>query len=334
MNNLEKIFNVTEDKLKPVYLIYGEDSYLLHDCKKKFIERYISDEIRDFNYTFLDDEVEDFLATLKNQVNTPPFMADKRYIIARTSGYFTEKNGRNSLLIKLLQNFPETTVLLIIVEGKVDQRLKVVEEVKKIGEVINLKPPKYKELDKWIVNQFKIRGKIVDAGSVKLLEQMFNNELELLNSEIEKIITYKYDEKRITLRDVKEIISKDKLIEDNIIFSLTDALISKQKGRAVNILNEMIQQGALPLRILGTIIWQLRLFLSVKVLKREGKDPVAIAKILKSHQYPVKKCYHLSNNFTEEEMELMLERFLQANLHIVTGKYDARMALELAILED
>jgi DNA polymerase III subunit delta len=328
MNKMETIFN----EIKPVYLIYGEDNFLLRSCKEQFIKRFVTEDLRDFNFTYLEDG-DNFAATLKNQANTLPFMADKRYIIARTSDYFTSKSSQDDLLLKLFENFPETTILTIIVEGKIDKRLKLVQRIGKMGKIIQLEPPKYKELDKWIVEQFNLRKKKVDSRTISFLEEMFGNELELLQQEIEKISVYAYKEEKIIFDKIQGIISRDKLLEENYIFKLTDSLMQKKKSQAISILNEMLKEGVQPLSILSTIVWQLRLFLSVKVLKDAGKDPANISQILNSHQYPVKKCYQLSNNFSEEEVELMLERLLQADLEIVTGRYSGDLALQLAIIK-
>ncbi|MFP4662624.1 MAG: DNA polymerase III subunit delta [Halanaerobiales bacterium] len=331
MGKLNDILNSSLEQLKPLYVISSEDRYILASFKEKFEEKFIEEGIRGFNYTYLE-EVEDFPVVLKNQANTPPMMAEKRFIIARTENYFSSKQSKEELLIGLFNNFPETTILVILVAGKINNRLKIVSEAKKVGEVITASAPKFADLDKWIMAEFRRRGKHIDKTSVNFLEQMFSNNMQRLESEVEKISLYKSEDDRINLDDILQIVSKDRLIEDNLIFSLTDAMMSRKTGEAIKILKQMIHGGAIPLVVLGTMIWQIRLLLSVKVLKEEGNNIRQIAKRLKSHEYPVKKCYSYSNNFSERELEDMLEGFLEANNSIVTGKYDPEMALELAII--
>lgn len=331
MRELNKILKTPVNELEPLYIISSEDRYILNNFKKKFIDKFIPEEIRGFNYTFLE-EVDNFPVVLKNQSNTPPMMAERRFIIAKTTEYFTGKQEKEDLILKLFNNFPETTILIILVEGNANGKLKIVKEAKKTGKVIKITAPKYNELDKWIESKFKNKGKALTKQGVKFLEQMFSNNLQLLESEIEKICLYKYNTKKITMEDIMDIVSKDRLIEDNLIFSLTDALIDRQTGKAVSVFKEITQGGAVPLMILGTMVWQIRLLLTVKSLKEQGKNPDEIARIIKSHPYPVKKCYGKSNSFTEKELEQMLERFLDANVNIITGKYEPELALELAII--
>ncbi len=331
MSKLQKLFDIDINKLKPVYLIYGQDRFLLNRLKEDFISRFVDEQVGGFNYTYLE-ETEDFVVRLKKMVNTPPVFSDKRFIIASTTNFFSKKNPGDQVLIKLLENFPPTAILLILLEGKVDNRLKVVESVKKVGQLESVVAPKFRQLDQWIKDEFKKRGKVIDGQAIKLLEEMFSNNLAILNSEIEKIITYTCPQGEITVQEVKEIMARDRYLEDNVIFSLTDALINRQQGKALLLLNQMLASGVVALTILGTITWQLKLLMSVKDLKEAGHDPATIARMLKSHQYPVKKSYQVSDLYAQEELELMLERFFQANLNIVSGKYEAGRALEMAIL--
>ncbi|HLV10175.1 MAG TPA: DNA polymerase III subunit delta [Halanaerobiales bacterium] len=328
---MEKILNSSSEKLKPVYLLYGEETYLLDDFKERFIERFITDKVGDFNFTLLE-ETEDFAVNLKNQANTPPFMGSRRYIITRTNEFFVVKKEGNELLINLFRNFPDTTTLLIIVNGKINGRIKPVKELKKIGEIIEVSAPRYADLEKWINNEFSKRGKSADKRVIKLLEAAFSNKLQILESEIEKICLYKGDEREVSSEDIRRVISKDKVVEDNFIFELTDALVASNSGKAINVLNELLNNGASPLPIISTIIWQIKLFLSVKVLKNEGKKIPEIARKLKVHPYPVEKSYGKTDNFSEEQLELMLDRFLRANYNIVSGKMESEIALEKAIL--
>ena len=333
MDALADILKKPLKELKPLYIIASEDRYILSDFKDKFVEKFVDEASRDFNLSYLEEEeADEFAVLLKNQANTPPIFAERRFIIARTANYFTGKEKKEELLISLFSNFPETTIMLILVEGKIKNGLKIVEAAKKIGEVLTVSAPRFAELDKWIFNEFKKRGKEIDFEGVKFLEQIFSNNLQRLESEIEKIVLYKVEKQKISLDDLLEIISKDKLLEDSLVFNLTDALLQGKKAQAIRELKQMLDGGAIPLAILSTLNWQLRLLLSVKVLKKQGKTVAEIARILNSHQYPVKKCYQYSDKFSEDKLLGLLENLLEANYNIVTGRYNPELALEMAII--
>ncbi|MFW5985527.1 MAG: DNA polymerase III subunit delta [Halanaerobiaceae bacterium] len=330
---MDKILKKPLAKQKNVYLIFGEEDYLLDRFVERYIDKFVAEEVKDFNLTFLEDE-QDFPANLKSKVSTVPVMSETRFVIARCENYFANKNTDDQILISLLENFPSTTKLIIVVYGKIDRRLKVNKAVKKQGKIVNLKPPRYQNLDQWIKKRFQKEGKTVDNKSISFLEHMFNNRLQRLDTEIEKIVTCFHNKDSLVYNDLRQIISKDRLLKDDVIFSFLDAFSSKDYGKALQILNEMLNEGEYPLKILAMINRQLRMLISVKELKKKGKAPQKTASILGEHPYPVKKCYRFCNNFSFEELEELLERSLETNKALVTGKYnDHRLALELMLLE-
>lgn len=155
--------------------------------------------------------------------------------------------------------------------------------------------------------------------SVKFLEEMFSNNLQRLESEIEKISIYNYDKDIIDINSIISIVSRDRLYEDSLVFQLTDAIMSGEKGKAVRILRTMLDGGAVPLRILSTMARQIRLLLSVRVLKEKGKSIEEIARELETHQYPVKKCYQYCNRFSERELEGILAKFWRLTGTLLQG---------------
>ena len=333
MSQSKTILNKNLNDLNSIYLIYSKEKYLLEEFRKKFENKFIGDEIRDFNLNYLDDDNSNFIQSLKSKSKTLPTFTEKRFIIANCKNYFLEKNSSDSNLIKLFNSFPESTILLLLVEGEIDKRIKINKTIKKNGVILELNPPKYKNLDNWIRKKFKEIGKDVDKSGITLLEEMFSNNLQLLENEINKIDSCFYDKKSISKTDIKKIISRDKTMKENVIFSLTDALSERNKEKALTLFNEMIINGENPLMILTMIKRQIRLLIQVKELKAKGYKHKKIAKILKEHPYPIKKCFYQVDNFTSNELDILLERFLEANVDILTGKYkEKKVAVEMAIL--
>ena len=225
MSKLKKI------NLKPAYLIYGEDNYLIDDYIDDFLKN-----IPDNHIVYLDDGEEDFLKKLNKSITTIPLMANKRIIISNCTKYFTAAQKNDDLLRKILNKLNSQVILLIIVKGKINKRLGVVNDLKKAGEIINLKPPRYKQLDNWIRGRFKEQGKTIDSRSVKLLEHLFNNQLQRLNSEIEKICVYNINKEKLHFNDIKDVVSRERMLADNVIFSFVDALCMRQKKKALVLL--------------------------------------------------------------------------------------------------
>ena len=334
MSELEKILKTTLSEQPPFYLVYGEEDYLINQFVEQYVEKFVDEDIKDFNLSFIDDSQKNFIQNLKNSLVTVPIMSKQRFVVANCEEYFVSKSSQDDKLISILTNIPETSRLIIAVYGKIDGRIKLNKTVKKVGQTVHRKPPRFQNLDNWIKEEFVRRGKQIDKKGISLLEHMFNNNLQQLSVEIDKIVTCFYEQEKITDMDIKKIVSQDRLLEDDVIFSFLDAFSQRNKGKALQILREMLYIGEYPLSILAMINRQLRLLISIKELKQEGNAPREIASILNQHPYPVKKCFSTCDNFSFLELEKFMERVLQANLELVTGRYQNKdLALELILLK-
>jgi DNA polymerase-3 subunit delta len=139
------------------------------------------------------------------------------------------------------------------------------------------------------------------------------------------------DKQLIKYSDIKNIISKDRLLKENVIFDFVDAIGKQNNSQALTLLNEMIVDGHSEVGLLMMIARQIRLILQSKVLYKEGKSADQIAKRLKQHPYPIKKCIRQGRNFTISQLESILEILLEVNVNLVTGQ-DKELELELLII--
>lgn len=333
MDQTKKILKSKLEDLKPVYLLFGDESYLINEFVDQFIQRFIEPDLKDFMLSHINEEDEDdFDGKLYEVCNTISMISPYRIVIARCKDRLTKKNN-DTLLRKLWDNFPVNTVLLLISQNKPDGRLGFVSDIKKIGEWIEFALLQNQNLHQWVQNQFAQQGKKIARAGINFLEEHFHNNLQQLKSEIEKIVTYVGDQEMVNLDDVKAIASKDAKLKDYIIFDLVDAIGNRQTRKAMLILEEMEREGEPLFLILKMFIRQLHLIIFSKEMSDRGFPPEDTAKRLKQHPYPIKKCYGQARNFTMTELELALERMLTANHDIVTGKYPDKLALQLALID-
>lgn len=320
-------------EIKNIYYVESEDDFLREEFKNKFIKKFIPEEIRGFNLSYVR-RGEKYIERLKNTLNTPPIGAKKRFVITELDSGFDFNKEENKKLEKIISSIPDSSIFLLLNAGSIDKRTKIYKIIRKIGKYFKLQTPKYKDLDNWIKNQFNKQGKIIDKKALKILEEMFNNQLDILQSEIQKIVTRFPDKEKINFYDLKEIISRDRLIEDQEIFKFLDLIGEKRTSEALLSLKEMINKGAYPLYLLTMLANHIRLLMEVKFYSRYTSDYKKIADKLNKHPYPVKKALKRSRNFTQHELEKILEEVMQANYNFVTGYYpDQNLALEMIVMK-
>ncbi|MGM0445092.1 MAG: DNA polymerase III subunit delta [Bacillota bacterium] len=327
---VEKVLNLKINKIDNLYIIYSTEEYLLDKFERNFKNKFIKKEDEDFNLTYIRREEEVF-KNIVNKGSTLPLMSEKRFIMVKAGNIFKTNIPNFELFKKFAKDIPDTTVLIIFVNEDISKN-KRMDKLKKHAEVINIKAPKYKDLNKWINDQFTKRGKRIDYRGIRLLEKMFNNNLQQLDSEIDKICTFINNKNKVEVSDIKNVITKDRRLKENIIFDFLDSLSKKQKDKSVYLFHQMIANGEIPQIIFAMIARRIKLMLIIKDLKKQGINHEKIATKIGEHPYPVKKIYGYVDSFTFGELENMLNEFLKADIDYKSGSNTVENAIQNAII--
>ena len=131
----------------------------------------------------------------------------------------------------------------------------------------------------------------------------FNKESDyrLFNFEndIQKVIAHS-DGSKVTEQDIERTVSGDL---DTFVFDMLDGISSNQKDKAFQILYNMLHSGSDPFSIIGAIVSQFELMLSVRQLREDGLDLSAMHKKLGSSEYRIKKLIPYANKYSVEKLE-------------------------------
>ncbi|MFO7815898.1 MAG: DNA polymerase III subunit delta [Halanaerobiales bacterium] len=327
---IEKLFKNDLSQIENIYLVFGSEEYLLDKFENKFKQKYIDEEIEDFNLTYIKEEDEVF-KNIVNKGSTLPVMSGKRFIIVKVGNIFKKGISNFEVFEKFLKAIPDTTVILILVNEDLSKN-KRKNIIKNYGEVINYSPPRFQDLNKWIKLQFKDKGKKIDYRGIRLLEKMFNNNLQQLDSEIDKICTYIDQKNKVEVSDIKAVMSKDRRLKENTIFEFLDAISKKEKNKSVYYLHQLLENGKVPQIIFAMITRRVRLMLIIKDFKKQGINPKKIASKVGEHPYPIKKIYGYVDNYSAKELEEMLNKFLKADVKLKTGEDKIENSIQNAIL--
>lgn len=309
------------ESLNSFYLLAGEESYLLREKINTIEENIKKSGVNDIHRERINDQAEDFLQKLTQAVQTISLMTEYKLVLVESEELFARKSKYDKKVIELFSKKLEKVTVVFILKGSPDKRIKIYREFKKNGKLFEFKRPKYRDLDSWIRNKFKKSSKTVDNRLVKYLEYLFDNRLEALDKEIEKIITLNYEKDRINLKDSYQILSRDGLMAENIIFNMLDNWVAGKKNEALKEYRDLIKDGQSPIYILIMIHRQLELLIKVKELKeKRGFNHKRIAKEINEHPYPVKKVYQQSAKISFSKLELFIENLWEVNYKIVTGQ--------------
>lgn len=341
MDYKNMLTDIKKDDLKKVYLLYGNEMYLkdyiISDIKKKYIDK----SFETLNMLYIDGK-ETSTDSIINACETLPFMAEKKIVIVEDLPLFTSKKETNSIdeegLCTYLGKLNISTCLIFISnEEKIDNRKKVIKIIKQNGAIIQLSKLKDEELNKWTQSIFTKYDKKTSKKDIQyFLHQVgyydTNNNRTLydLENEINKICSYLGDRKIVEKRDIEKGVIKS--LQNNV-FALVDALGQKKSDVALSIFNDMILDNEPIQLILHMIIRQLRMLMLTKLYEEKGYSQGDIAQKISVPPFVVKKLVSQTRNFTSSNLHSVLEKALDVDRAIKTGKIEWKLAVEIFIAE-
>lgn len=346
MTYRDVVKDIDSGELKTVYLFYGAEMYLKDKIIKMLKQKYLDEAFETLNYSYLDGKS----ATTDDIVNaceTLPFMSDKKIVIVDELPVFKgstkdtkdSKPQKDDKLSDYIERISETTCLLFILkEDKIDNRKKIVKNIKKVGRVVELEKLKNEELNKWTMEQFKKHKKTINRqelayflSSTSYLDKSSEKTLYDLENEIDKLVNYIGDKSEVSKADIEH--TKPKSLE-NDIFKLIDYISQNNTSKAIELFNDMILSGEAVQLILYMVVRQVRLLLVSKLLEEKGYSIKAIGqKINIYHNFIIQKLITQGKSFSEQELTFYLSKCIKVDKDIKTGKIDAKLGVEVLIVE-
>lgn len=309
-----------------LYLLYGTEKFLIDKEIKKIS---IENKIEDINKTYYDLN-QDSLQNIIDDAETISLFSEKKEIIIYNSYIFTAKKNiieqNIDILEKYLNNInPDTILIFVLYEEKLDERKKVLKLFKKNA------------ILKSFTNNINIDSIVKDMfldyqisiGNINLLIDRVGKNLAILEKEIEKIITYKGNDLNITSSDIINLTNKTFDID---IFALIEAIIKKDKTVALNIYHEMLKYNEEPIKIIVMLANQFRIIYQSKEMYKKGYTESDIASILAIHPYRIKLALNSSKNYSSSNLLEYIKKLSDLDIGIKTGTINKEIGLELFII--
>lgn len=279
------------ENLKPVYLIYGPQGYLLEKAIAR-IKSFLSvDNDLTLNYQKFSAPAD--AGDIINACRTLPFMARKRVVVV--DDYDALSVGDKNKLADYFAEPSAETVLILVQAGAdqfgrvtVNKRARLFKEAEKMGSAFEYKFNS-KDRNPYIKKAFQERDKVITSEALVYLSENLAQDMWLLESEIEKISLFNEAVKKIDVPEVKPIVS---LSGEAEVFNLMSSVLQGDQRQALLMLNRLSANSAASGQIFYHLEQQLRLILRVKSLLSLGlsdKEISAKLKVSSGRLYFLKK---------------------------------------------
>lgn len=322
---------------KQVQLIYGKEDFLIDDNIHKVINEVLPEgSSRDFAIEVLEGESADINSIVNSIQSMGMFQNDKVVIVKGFSFLTTGKDKDDKKTVFQMQNLKDSlenvaqgVYVLFVVYGSVDARKKFTKFIKKISQISEYKPfASYEgeKVAKWITARVIGYGKRISNQNAFRIHSITGGEnLRILDSEIQKLITFVGDREEITASDIDSMVSSSA----SNIFSMLDYLIQVKVGKAISLLKDILFLGEQPIRVLALLVSHFRSLFMMKYLDELSTPKGDIAKAVGKHPYVVQKTLGSLRKVKSSSLEKIIHLLADADFNMKTGKLKPQVALEL-----
>ena len=329
MTYQEALRHFDRGKLDPLYLVTGEEPFLLGTLLRRFLEKGLDPSATGFNYhRFRGDEVT--AETLVSMANTFPVSSLKRLIILQNAAQIKDDQG----LIAAYLEDPAPSTILVFAASKPDMRKKLFATLKKRGTAITCSPPRERELSKWISEEASKSGLSLSQEASWFLKDHLGNNLLAIHQEIEKIALYhsgRHDTGRsVSLKLVQKVVGNGRT---HSVFELTKAVGNKACGEAIRLLDLVLSEGGAPLFILAMLLRQWRQMAIAREMIHSGMPESAIAKKVPMPPFFFRAFLQQLRKWRLVEIEKAFHLSLSVDSQLKGGRLSAKSVLGGLILD-
>ncbi|TMU85604.1 DNA polymerase III subunit delta [Bacillus sp. BHET2] len=327
---------IEKSQFASIYLVYGNESFIINETKQRIVTSAITEEEMDFNFSSYDLEETPVEVAIED-AETFPFMGERRVVIIQNPVFLTAEKTKEKVEhnIKRFEQYiqspaPYTIMVITANYEKLDERKKITKSLKKLAEVVEAKKLNENELKSWVRERAASNSVQIDEDAIELLLTLAGTNLMMLTQELDKLSLYASDTNRIDVEVVEKLTARS--LEQNI-FTLVDKVVHRRIDEALRIYYDLLKQNEEPLKVLSILAGQFRLIYGVKELTRRGYGQQKVASTLKVHPFRVKLAAGQAKHFNDKQLAYIIELLSQGDYEIKTGKIKKELMIEMFLFK-
>lgn len=336
---------IKKGRLRPVYLLHGDETYLARQTEKEIIEAVLAPEERETSLTVLENNPDP--AYLVGLIETTPFFGGKNVIVLRDSSLLKakrssaeegdgedkqDKDGGAGRLQEIINHMPEYSIVIFSLSGKADKRKKLYKAIEQSGAVIEFSSPKAKEAKILILEKLEQLNKRMVPEALEyylgVLSMMPKISVAMIYSELDKIALYTGDNPVIGYRALTEIMAA---VPEVNVFEMTEALSLKQIRPALELLHSQLAAGEHPVKLLGLLAFHVRRLWQIKEITDSGGNARDIADTLKIHSFIAERLFRQSKSFGTDQLKQALLQLAAADRALKSGRANSSILEKIMI---
>ena len=304
-----------------VYLLYGEDSFLVNNYLKK-LKKDFGEIQNGINYIQID---ENDVQNIISEIETPAFGYPEKMIVTRNSKLFTKKNETAERIADYLKNNKIENVEVIFVEQNVEKNA-LFNVISKNYKALEFKELNILQLTEQIIAIAKLYNVQIEKKNASYLVECVGQNLQDIMVELQKLIEYAGKDGTIQKEDIDSLVTKK---SENVIFDLTDNIGKRDVKGAIEVLHNL-EYAKEPDQLILTMLY--RHIKKLYIVKLSTPNNVAHNLNLKPNQaFLIKKYTYQAKYFSKEELEKLMFQLIELDEKFKMGDMDLQIGLETII---
>lgn len=325
--------HLKEGALAPVYVLYGEERYLVAQYADKLRRRAMGEGgLEDFNLHRFDglrcgfDEIE-------NAVEALPLMAERTCVVVRDYDVAAHSDTHERLLA-LLEEPSESCVLIFhfdavaVAPGKNARWKSFLAAAEKGGAVVKLDRRTPEEIVRMLTAGATRRGCVMQPDAARLLLEWSGNDLYLLLGELDKLAALAGEGGEIDRALVERAATRNL---ESRVFDLSKAILSGQYTRAYEVLRGLFAQKEDPIMINAVLASAWVDLYRVKTAEAAGEQPTAVAAVYAGYrgkEFRLRNAARDASRLSTATLREGLEVLAEADRRLKFTAADDRVVLE------
>ena len=249
------VTDVAQRKLKSCYLLVGDEAFFRKQCREAVLQHLVAPDVRDFSLHDFD-LAETPLVEVLDAARTPSLMAPFQvFFIRGVKALYTR--GSHEAEFKAIEAYaanPNPDALLIFVADHIsipadvrrmemsdrDRYERIRETLGQHCGIIELARVEEGEAVRWAIETAASDGVKLDNDAARELVDALGGDMMLVANELEKLVLYVGEKKRVALGDVETMVLAAK---QRSLYELTDAISARDRVRALGVLEAILSIG-------------------------------------------------------------------------------------------
>jgi DNA polymerase III subunit delta len=345
------VSEVKARKLKAAYVLIGDEAFFRKQCREAVLQYLVPPDMREFSLYEMDlGDCE--LAEVLDRARTPSLMAPFQVFFVRGVKQLYGRGSHESEF-KAIEEYcgnPNPDALIVFIADHVSipadlRRMELddknrYERIREtLGEycgIVELARVEEGDAMRWVVDAGHAQDVKVDSDAARELVDSLGGDMMMIANELEKLVLYVAEKKRVTLGDVETMVLAAK---QRSLYELTDAVSAKNRTKALEVLEAILSSGEGDEAAIGHLYMLAKTYRQMLVISEKNvRDSRALWQVLwQGFRVPPFAAEHVMRQArrykSRRELTRGLRLIAKADLALRSNPVSKRFVLEKLVLD-